>query len=209
MELARRVGITVAPVELVDEGNRICLLVERFDRTPAGGRRHLVSVLTVLGLAAFPSGRYATYAALADRIRQSFTDPDATLRELFTRIAFNMLVGNTDDHGKNHAAFVQPDGSTLTLTPAYDICPQARAGGEAALAMAYGPHGERTAQVAPLIDAAAVYHLDPADAARIVERLETTIRDEWDEVCDLARLTSFQRRAFWGTQILNPFTLGQ
>ncbi len=209
MELARRVGITAAPVELVDGGSRTCLLVERFDRTPDGGRRHLVSALTVLGLGAFPSGRYATYTALADRIRQSFSTPDATLRELYTRIAFSMLVGNTDDHGKNHAAFVHPDGITLTLTPAYDICPQARTGGEAAMAMAYGPHEERIARIAPLIDAAGVYHLDLADADGIVERLETTIRAEWDDVCDLARLTSSQRRAFWGTQFLNPFTLGR
>lgn len=208
MELAHRAGIATAPVELFEGTGRTCLLVERFDRTLRGGRRHLVSALTTMGLAAFPSGRYATYTALADRIRQSFTDPDAALRELFTRIAFNMMVGNTDDHGKNHAAFVHPNGITLTLTPAYDICPQIRTGGEAALAMAYGPDGERRAQVAPLIDAAGIYHLDSAEAAGMVEHLETTIRDEWDDVCDRAHLTPVQRRAFWGSQFLNPFTFG-
>jgi serine/threonine-protein kinase HipA len=37
-----------------------------------------------------------------------------------------ILCGNTDDHARNHAAFW--DGTTLMLTPAYDICPQGRAG---------------------------------------------------------------------------------
>ena len=92
------------------------LLVDRFDRTPAGTRRHFVSALTVLGLSSYPDGRYATYVDLAHRIRAEFVHPDATLRELFARIAFNMLTGNTDDHGRNHAAFVTANG--LALTPA-------------------------------------------------------------------------------------------
>ena len=46
---------------------------------------------------------------------------------------FNILCGNTDDHARNHAAFW--DGKKLELTPAYDICPQARAGGMASQAM--------------------------------------------------------------------------
>jgi len=44
-------------------------------------------------------------------------------------MVFNILVGNTDDHARNHAAFW--DGKQLTLTPAYDICPQGRTGEEA------------------------------------------------------------------------------
>lgn len=208
MELARRSGIDVAKVELANVSRRPCLLVERFDRSPAGDRRHLVSALTILGLAAYPSGRYATYVALADEMRRSFTDPDATLRELFTRIAFNILVGNTDDHGKNHAAFVHPDGATLTLTPAFDVCPQVRTGSEAALAMAYGSDGCRVAQLAPLVAAADVYHLDRQEATALVERIVATIGEHWEEVCDSAELTSAQRNALWGTQFMNPFTFG-
>ncbi|WP_244290426.1 HipA domain-containing protein [Leptospira bourretii] len=43
------------------------------------------------------------------------------LEELFRRLVFNILCGNTDDHVRNYAAFW--DGNSLTLTPAYDICP--------------------------------------------------------------------------------------
>jgi len=59
---------------------------------------------------------------LADIIRARFSNPQATLHELFARMVFNVLVGNTDDHARNHAAFW--DGEWLALTPAYDICPQ-------------------------------------------------------------------------------------
>jgi len=109
------------------------LLVERFDRTPEGARRALVSALTILQLGE-TGFRYATYYDLADAIRARFTEPDATLRELFSRITFNILTGNNDDHPRNHAAFW--DGRSLTLTPAYDIAPQPRAGQETAQLMA-------------------------------------------------------------------------
>jgi serine/threonine-protein kinase HipA len=41
---------------------------------------------------------------------------------VFERIVFNIVIGNTDDHARNHAAFW--DGTHLDLTPAYDLCPQ-------------------------------------------------------------------------------------
>jgi serine/threonine-protein kinase HipA len=52
------------------------------------------------------------------------------LRELFARIVFNVCINNTDDHPRNHAAFW--DGAQLTLSPAYDLGPQPRAGETAA-----------------------------------------------------------------------------
>ncbi|MBV1895581.1 MAG: HipA domain-containing protein [Rhodobacteraceae bacterium] len=45
------------------------------------------------------------------------------------RCGLNILVGNADDHARNHAAFW--DGDVLALTPAYDIAPQVRAAHEA------------------------------------------------------------------------------
>ena len=202
MTLARRCGLDVAPVSLMEVRKRYVLVVERFDRPGGRRRQRVVSALTVLGMNTFPSGRYATYHALADEIRRSFARPDATLRELFGRIAFNILCGNTDDHGRNHAALVFDDG--LRLSPAYDICPQARTGTVADQAMAYGPGGERSARLAPLVANAGVYHLNETEARDIVNRQVATIRHAWDEVCDEARLTAEQRSTFLGGQFLNP-----
>lgn len=67
--------------------------------------------------------RYASYEDLAEIIRYRFTSPKATLHELYGRLVFNILCGNSDDHARNHAGFW--DGEHLTLTPAYDICEEA------------------------------------------------------------------------------------
>jgi serine/threonine-protein kinase HipA len=53
--------------------------------------------------------------------------------------------GNNDDHARNHAAFWDGDRELLTLTPAYDITPQPRAGGETRQLMAIGEDGWRMA----------------------------------------------------------------
>ena len=209
MALAARCGLDVAPVELRHTAGRHTLLVERFDRQASGARRRVVSALTVLGLDPFPGGRYATYVDLADRIRADFVRPDETLHELFGRISINILAGNTDDHGRNHAAFV---GDMLELTPTYDICPQARTGEVAAQAMAFTRPddvrpGDRDARIAPLIDAAHEYHLDRNTAREIVDHQIEVIHAAWNEVCDLAELTTPQREAFMGTQFLNRYAL--
>ncbi len=207
MELARRAGIDAAPVELVQALGKDVLLVERFDRTASGARRMMVSALTMLELhdAHGIAGRYATYTDLAHRVRSRFTAPDATLRELFARIVFNILVGNTDDHARNHSAFW--DGEDLTLTPAYDICPQARAGGEAAQAMAFGGDGERLSQVARCVTHAAHYHLTAQQAREIIDRQITVIRDQWGEVCELAAMPETDKQRLWERQFLNPYAL--
>jgi serine/threonine-protein kinase HipA len=158
------------------------LLVERFDRPPTGGRRAQVSALTVLGIDEW-GARYASYEALADQARARFTEPKATLRELFSRLTFNVLSGNTDDHPRNPAAFW--DGTELTPTPAYDICPLPRTGGKASQAMAIGD-GHLLSRVAACVARASTYLLAEEEAREIVAHQIETIENEWDEVCELA-----------------------
>lgn len=202
MELARRAGLEVAPVRLTKAHGRDALLVERFDRPGGGRRRAMISALTMLGLDE-AGARYASYADLADLIRARFTEARATLRELFSRIVFNILCSNNDDHPRNHAAFW--DGEALTLTPAYDVCPQLRSGGETAQIMAIGRDGWRMSQVAGCVERASTYLLSEAEAREIVDHQIATIEGQWDEVCDLAELAEGARAAFWQRQFLNPY----
>ena len=204
MDLARRVGLNVATVELTEVAGKDVLLVERFDRPGGGQRRHMVSALTILSLDEFAGARYGSFADLADHIRQSFTSPAHTLRELFSRIVFNILVGNTDDHPRNHAAFVNADGS-LTLTPAYDICPQPRSVPQANQAMAIGRDGKRSSQLATCIAASETYLLTSAEAQTIIDAQINIIGDQWDEAADAARLTEADRRLLYRREILNEF----
>lgn len=204
MELARRAGLDVPPVELTQALRRDALLVERFDRSGGGRRRQMVSALTILGLSEV-AARYASYADLADAIRARFTEPARTLRELFARIVFNVLTGNTDDHPRNHAAFW--DGHALTLTPAYDVCPQPRAGGEAAQIMAIGRDGWRMSQLAGCVERASTYRLSERDARAIVDHQLDVIETQWEDVCDAASLSTVDRAYFWRRQFLNPYAL--
>lgn len=203
MELAGRVGLMVASVELRQVMGRDVLLVERFDRVPgAKQRRAVVSALTILGLDELMA-RYASYADLAQIVRERFVDARATLRELFARIVFNILTGNSDDHARNHAAFW--DGEWLALTPAYDICPQLRAGGETSQAMTIGEDGFRMGQLAGCLERASTYMLTRSEARELIDHQVEVIARDWPEICDLAQMTAVDRSFFWGRQFLNRY----
>ncbi len=202
MRLGRLAGLDVADTELVEVAGRDVLLVDRFDREAGGERRAFVSALTILGFHEM-AGRHATYHDLADVIRQRFVRRKATLRELFARIVFNIAIGNTDDHARNHAAFW--NGERLALTPAYDICPQIRAGGEQAQAMAIAPDGGRLSQFTTCLSAAHHYDLSEADARSIIDGQIRVVTEHWGEVADEVGLTGPERRELWGNQVLNPF----
>ena len=206
MRLAKRVGLSVAPVSLAKAAGKDVLLVERFDRTKTSAgwqRRLMISALTMLELDEMMA-RYASYEDLAEIIRMRFTQPKATLRELFARLVFNILCGNTDDHARNHAAFW--DGHQLELTPAYDICPQSRAGNEATQAMLI--HREnRFSRLDVCLGAAAQFQLKETEARDIIDNQLDVIRSSWQEVCDEAELTTVDRAMFRGRMFLNPFAL--
>ena len=208
MRLAAAAGLDVAPVKLTKALGKDILLVERFDRVRAGKEWHrkaLVSALTLLALDEMMA-RYASYEQLAEIVRHRFTEPKAALRELFSRLVFNILSGNTDDHARNHAAFW--DGKALTLTPAYDICPQSRTGGEASQAMLI--HGDdRSSRLATCLDAAAHFLLTPDQAKEIIAGQIAAIKREWTAICDEAELPETDRALLWGRQFLNPFAFQQ
>lgn len=203
MELARRAGLNCAPVRYTESIGRAVLLVERFDRPPAGGRRRVVSAATILSMQTLVAARHFSYVELADQIRARFREPDRTLRELYSRIMFNILVGNTDDHARNHAAFVV--GDELELTPAFDVSPQPRSG-ETATHPRFGDAEDgRESRIAALVNAARIYHLTSAEGQDIADRQVAVIKDNWHEVCDAARLTRSQRESLIGGPILNSY----
>jgi serine/threonine-protein kinase HipA len=207
MRLAAAAGLDVAPVQRVRVANKDVLLVERFDRVPhADGRwrrRALVSALTLMGLDEMMAA-YASYEELAEIIRHRFVEPKATLRELFARLVFNILCGNTDDHARNHAAFW--DGERLSLTPAYDICPQPRAGQEATQAMKI-LGDNRFSRLALCVEAAGRFLLSKAQARGIIDAQLQAVTGHWRDVCEEAELGDAERDALWGRQFLNPFAL--
>ena len=204
MRLAALCGLNVAPVQLTNSLNKDVLLIDRFDRrcTDEGWqRRSMLSALTLLGLDEMMA-RYASYEDFAELVRHKFTHVSTTLNELFSRLVFNILCGNTDDHARNHAAFW--DGSMLSLTPAYDICPQARGGNEATQGMLIAG-GNRMSRVSSCLEAAHHFLLSREEALSIVVHQVSVIGENWSRVCEEAELSKTDRSLFWGRQFLNPF----
>lgn len=204
MRLAALCGLNVSSVSLTSSQHKDVLLIERFDRvhSQAGWQRKgMVSALTMLALDEMMA-RYASYEDLAELIRHRFADASVTLRELFSRLVFNILCGNTDDHARNHAAFW--DGQTLRLTLAYDICPQNRTGHEASQAMLIAGE-DRMSRISSCMNAAGHFLLSREEAIAIVEHQLTCIIGQWDAVCTEAGLTETDRAFLWGRQFLNPY----
>lgn len=204
MRLAALAGIHVAPVKLMRAAQKDILLIERFDRektTKGWVRKAMVSALTLFGLDDMMA-RYASYETFAEIIRHRFDDPKETLEELFSRIVFNILCGNTDDHARNHAAFW--NGKTLQLTPAYDICPQGRTGSEATQAMLISGDN-RLSKLKSCLDAAPHFQLSESEAKAIFEKQREAIEANWDKVCDEAGLSVVDRNFLWKRQFLNDF----
>lgn len=204
MRLGRLAGLDVASVELETAAGKDVLLVERFDRKKTSGgwaRRAMVSALTLFKLDELMT-RYASYEDLAEIIRLEFEKPNETLRELFGRLVFNILCGNTDDHAKNHAAFW--DGRNFSLTPAYDICPQNRTGSEATQAMKI-INENRMSQMSACLEAAHLFQLSREEAADIIENMKNAIHKHWDDICNEARLSDTDKALLQERQFLNPF----
>lgn len=119
LELARLAGLEVPDFRLEYlPGGRKALLVKRFDLDPAGGRRHMLSLRSLLQAGGYYVLRYAD---LLDALRRHGSQPEIDVPRLFRQMVFNALLGNTDDHLKNFWLLHGEGG--YRLSPAFDLLP--------------------------------------------------------------------------------------
>ncbi|WP_300958522.1 type II toxin-antitoxin system HipA family toxin, partial [Bacteroides acidifaciens] len=120
--MGRKAGLNVAETRTIDGEDYHILLSKRFDRGCAGRRIHFASALTLLGLT---DGDNAStgygYTDIVDFIVQHGSNVEQNLEELYRRVAFYIIVGNSDDHFRNHGFLLTRKG--WELSPAYDINP--------------------------------------------------------------------------------------
>ena len=174
--LAAKAGINVAKTRTIKiSKDRDILLSERFDRTKDGKRIHFASAMSLLGLddgAGSSTGN--GYLDIVDFILQGCTDVRQNLRELYRRVAFNIMFGNTDDHFRNHGFLLTPKG--WTLSPAYDINPSAKSH-QCLLVDQYTEQSDINA----LFSASENYMLERQEAAEIIEEVRAAIKD-WRKI---------------------------
>lgn len=174
--LAASAGITVAKTRTIRiSRDRDLLLSERFDRTADGKRIHFASAMSLLGLddgAGSSTGN--GYLDIVDFILQGCVDVGRNLRELYRRVAFNVMFGNTDDHFRNHGFLLTPKG--WTLSPAYDINP----GVKTHQCLLIDQYTEQS-DISALLSASGNYMLEQKEAAEIIEEVRAAVKD-WRKV---------------------------
>ena len=192
MTLARECGIDAAGVKLTAVGERAALLVERFDRT-ANGVLHYASAHALwnkVSASASDALGWASYAglvALRRKLPGGNVKDDA--RELFGRLAFNVIIGNTDDHGRNHGFLMDASGA-WRLAPAFDVLPTA--GGGDVQALGAGPAGQERS-LENVIAGAAAFGLNQPTAKEIVESIHAKVKDRLPRLLHQARLPAADR----------------
>ncbi len=118
LALAKRSGLNVASGRLETVAGRPVALIRRFDR--AGENR--IPFLSAMSLLGLDDGDAATYTDIAECIRMYSSAPTADLHELWRRIVFGVMIGNLDDHLRNHG-FLYDGDDKWRLSPAYDLNP--------------------------------------------------------------------------------------
>jgi serine/threonine-protein kinase HipA len=163
-------------------------------------RRFLISGLMALQLHE-TEAILASYPDLALFIRRSGRHYPADAQQLFRRMIFNILIGNTDDHARNHAFFW--DGHHYTLTPAYDICPLLRVGQSANQAMVVGKNG-RESSIRNALSQSAQFGLTPSEATNIQEEILEVIQLKWNEAASYGTMTKKESEILKQATILSP-----
>jgi len=129
LALAMQCGIDVPPFFLHAVPNGHALVLKRFDRDGSMDheqRFHYLSASALLNVA-YEDNAGGSYVALAQALRRISIQPEADLHQLYRRMVFNLLVGNSDDHIKNHGVLLRGNGQgqgRYRLAPAFDVVMQ-------------------------------------------------------------------------------------
>ena len=178
-ELARSAGLNVAKCMAAKfSGSRHTFLTRRFDRTDSGERIHFASAMTMLGHKDGESHREgASYLEMADFLSRYGADADNDLKELWTRIVFNIMIANTDDHLRNHGFILTDRG--WKLSPAFDINPN-----EDGTGLSLNISFEDNALDPDLaLGVAGYFRLDREAGVQIINRLRESIKN-WRRVAE-------------------------
>ena len=169
--LARKAGLTVADAKLLDVAGRPVALIRRFDRT--GNRR--IAFLSAMSLLGRNDGDEATYTDIAEIIRMHSSSPTENLHELWRRVVFNVLIGNLDDHLRNHGFLYDRDGR-WRLSPAYDLNPLPLAEKARELTTWISEQGPE-ADLDLAREATPFFSLKKKEAEAIIDEVSTALKD--------------------------------
>ena len=168
--LAQKAGIEVAQTKVLGGlGKYHTFLSRRFDRKDEAKRVHFASSMSLLGLKDGDNaqGGYG-YLDMVDFILQGCCDVELNLQELYRRVAFNMCIGNSDDHFRNHGFLLTQKG--WTLSPAYDMNPTLNEYQSLLV-----NESSNKADISVLLDSCESYLIKKEIAANIIQEVQTAV----------------------------------
>lgn len=174
--LARAARVNAASTSTIQAGQKYhALLSKRFDRLTDGRRKHFASALTLLGLTDGCDAKSGNgYLDIVDFIILNCRDVNENLRQLYRRVAFNIAIGNSDDHFRNHGFLLTPRG--WTLSPAYDMNPTLNEY-QALLINS----NTNQADLDVLLDSSDEYMIGKDEAKRIIDEVKTGV-SQWKTI---------------------------
>jgi serine/threonine-protein kinase HipA len=189
--LAKEAGINVAETNLIPAGNDgyHALLSKRFDRTDDGKRIHFASAMTMTGLT--DGDNHETghgYLDIVDFIIKGCCDVDENLSELYRRVAFNICVGNSDDHFRNHGFLLTKKG--WTLSPAYDLNPT-----DSMTQSLLIDNDSNESSLKRLLSACDDYYISSETAERILSEVATAI-SRWEIIAKKLQISDTEANRF-------------
>jgi serine/threonine-protein kinase HipA len=161
LALARRAGITVPDSTTHVLGGRATLVIDRFDREDA----HRIGYASAMTMLETTDGDSGSYLDIAEAIERHAPNTSAALWELWRRIAFTVLISNTDDHLRNHG-FLRATSAGWSLSPAFDLNPDPAPGAKL-LSTAIG-YDDNAARIDLLMDVAEHFGLTQSEATSVL-----------------------------------------
>lgn len=208
LRLAARVGLFASQADVLASSQRYPVaVVKRFDRDVRGARIPFISAQTFMNL---PGAELGNYVDVAMQMRSHSADPQADMAELFRRLAYNVLIQNSDDHLRN-LGFLYKGHDKWGLAPAYDVNPVPDDGTTLKTAISE-LHGN-VLDIEAVVEAAPYFDVTMDDAVAIVSKMATTIRDEWRSFGSQVSMTGADFRAISpameNQQIAKAISLGE
>ncbi|MGO3741707.1 type II toxin-antitoxin system HipA family toxin [Kerstersia sp.] len=180
-QLAQEAGIDVPPAKLIKLNNDFhTFCIQRFDRAN-GSRRFYASAMTLLRKT---QSEGTSYLELAQFIRAQgdAEHADADLEQLFRRVAFNVAVGNRDDHLRNHGFVLGKTG--WRLAPAFDVNPNI----DKAEHVLNIDDIDNRPSLETVLSTAAFYGLGEAQARQMVDEVVMVV-DRWQDTARRMRIS--------------------
>jgi len=179
-DLAQRVGIDVPPARTYAFGGEFhTFCVQRFDRVEKR-RRFYASAMAMLQKDQSDGTSYLDIAEFLHH-RGAKQHVAADLEQLFRRVAFNVAIGNRDDHLRNHGFILTSNG--WRLAPAFDVNPNV----DKAEHVLNLDESDNRPSLATVIDTAEWYSLSKDSGAKIVGEI-TEATSRWRQLATRAKI---------------------